>query len=78
MSYDENAFRTQSFHVSQKGSLANLFENSNKREYSHPSFVANGENYCIDHMSLSDGRSSPNRLTTLPDDTVCPQTLSSL
>jgi len=30
MSHDENAFRTQSLHVSQKGSLANLFENSNK------------------------------------------------
>jgi hypothetical protein len=29
MSHDENAFRTQSLHVSQKGSLANLFENSN-------------------------------------------------
>jgi len=30
MSHDENAFRTQSLHISQKGSLANLFENSNK------------------------------------------------
>jgi len=29
MSHDENAFQTQSLHVSQKGSLANLFENSN-------------------------------------------------
>jgi hypothetical protein len=33
MSHDENAFRTQSFHVSQKGSLANLFENSNNGSY---------------------------------------------
>jgi len=31
MSHDENAFQTQSLHVSQKGSLANLFENSNKK-----------------------------------------------
>ena len=30
MSHDENAFRTQFLHVSQKDSLANLFENSNR------------------------------------------------
>jgi len=33
MSHDENAFRTQSLHLSQKGSLANLFENSNKAPF---------------------------------------------